>query len=651
MPQAALHKAESARLNALRRLNILDTPSEEAYDDIARLAAELCGVQIALISFVDHDRQWIKSSFGVDLRETPRSHSFCAHAILLPDEPLVVSDATQDACFADNALVTAAPYIRFYAGVVLCTTDGGLPVGTLSVLSDQPHTIDARQLRALSILASQVEKLLQLHELSQRVATSKRIDELKMAEAERELFFNAGIQHYGVADISNGTWIQASANWEKVLGFESEELIGTSFLDAAHPDDCKRYEQNMRQLKAGKAVQGFMGRIRHKDGSYRSIEWNVSPPIPGSTLVYFTANDVTDADHGLLRKIADAVPVLLHVYDTQQQTTIFCNRPMVALLGYSPAEIAVAEDGIAIDLLHPVDLERFSRYRKQLSLGTNDDRFDIDLRFRHADGEYRQLHLSDRVFKRAPDGTVEQTIGTATLWDDLTVLRRYASNLEAANEELEQFAYVASHDLKQPLRGIDNLAQWIVTDSGDLLPAISKGHLLKLRGRVARMERLLDDLLEYSRIGRRSAPVEEFEVGKLIREVAELLAPPAAFRIECIGPMPSMTTERIPLEQIFRNLIGNAIKHRRRDDGTVQISARPIGDFIEFSVTDNGPGIAPKYHERIFRMFHTLRPRDEVEASGMGLALAKKQVEAHGGQITIQSAEEQGTEFRFTWPN
>jgi signal transduction histidine kinase len=227
--------------------------------------------------------------------------------------------------------------------------------------------------------------------------------------------------------------------------------------------------------------------------------------------------------------------------------------------------------------------------------------------------------------------------------------------LQRSNRELDQFAYVASHDLKAPLRAINHLATWIAQDAGQLLPAPSMEHLEKLQGRVRRMETLLDDLLAYSRAGRLRHPAEVVDITDIINNVTDILVPPAGFRVQMIGKLPVLRVERSPLETVFRNLIGNAIKHHHNPaEGTVEISAeisaQDRGEFVEFVVKDNGPGIAEEFHQRIFEMFQTLQPRDLVEGSGVGLAIVKRMIESRGGSIQVESSVGSGATFRFTWP-
>src|SRR5262249_34831268 len=138
--------------------------------------------------------------------------------------------------------------------------------------------------------------------------------------------------------------------------------------------------------------------------------------------------------------------------------------------------------------------------------------------------------------------------------------------------------------------------------------------------------------------------------GVLLHDVIDLVAGPSGFSIEIAADMPTILTDRLRLQQVFQNLISNAIKHHNRADGHVEVSVRDIGRMYEFALADDGPGIAPEYHEKIFVIFQTLAARDKVEGTGIGLALIKKIVENHGGRVWVESAEGTGTTFRFTWP-
>lgn len=229
---------------------------------------------------------------------------------------------------------------------------------------------------------------------------------------------------------------------------------------------------------------------------------------------------------------------------------------------------------------------------------------------------------------------------------------RGAAALEEAYRELDQFAYVASHDLKAPLRGIANLAQWIQDDLGQHLDAESAEHMRLLQGRVRRMEALIDGILAYSRAGRAPSKPELVDVGQLVGDVLELLAPGESVATELPPRMPTVEAERVPLQQVFMNLIGNAVKFTRAasTDPVVRLAWCDRGDTYEFSVSDNGPGIPPEYHERVWGIFQTLEARDKVEGTGIGLSVVKKIVEARGGRAWLESSAGAGATFHFTWP-
>ena len=233
-----------------------------------------------------------------------------------------------------------------------------------------------------------------------------------------------------------------------------------------------------------------------------------------------------------------------------------------------------------------------------------------------------------------------------------TNAERSAEDAAAAYRELDQFAYVASHDLKAPLRGISNLAQWIQDDLGPDLAGESLEHMRLLQGRVRRMEALIDGILAYSRAGRVRKEPQIVETGALVEEAIELLAPAEGTVVEVQPGMPPVLAERVSLLQVFMNLIGNAIKYAAADrpDVVVELGWSRTDDFYEFTVADNGPGIPPEYHERIWAIFQTLEPRDRVEGTGIGLSVVRKVVESRGGRTWVESAPGAGALFGFSWP-
>ncbi len=225
-----------------------------------------------------------------------------------------------------------------------------------------------------------------------------------------------------------------------------------------------------------------------------------------------------------------------------------------------------------------------------------------------------------------------------------------AAALQQSNRELDQFAYVTSHDLKAPLRGISNLSQWIEEDLGDRITPHAQEQLGLLRGRVHRMEALIEGLLEYAHVGRTRSKLETVDLAVLVAEIIDWVGPPPQIKIEAEPGMPTFSADKLRLQQVLTNLIENAVKHHAGPVGKICIRCQREEKFYRISVTDDGPGIEPRYHERIFVMFQTLLPRDRLEGAGIGLCLVKKIVETKGGKVSVESAPNQGATFSFTWP-
>ena len=286
-----------------------------------------------------------------------------------------------------------------------------------------------------------------------------------------------------------------------------------------------------------------------------------------------------------------------------------------------------------------------------------------------SEARFSDSHLREQIFAVTAFPLPEQCLGIAfeniterqeaeaalqARAEELAQLNRAllqtTAQLKKRNQELDQFAYVTSHDLKAPLRAIANLSEWLEEDLEDKLDEDTRAQMNLLRRRVHRMENLINGLLHYSRAGRLTAKPENVDVSQLLSEVIEFLSPPSEFTIELEGKMPTLVSERLPLQQVLTNLIGNAIKHHYREDGKVTISVQDQGEYYQFAISDDGPGIAPEYHEKVFVIFQTLEARDKTENTGIGLSIVKKSVEAQGGTIELESQVGQGTTFRFTWP-
>ncbi len=231
-------------------------------------------------------------------------------------------------------------------------------------------------------------------------------------------------------------------------------------------------------------------------------------------------------------------------------------------------------------------------------------------------------------------------------------LAAYTRHLEQTNSELDQFAYVVSHDLKSPLRGINNLSEWLEEDIGDKLSEQSRKHFDLLRGRVHRLESLIDGILQYSRAGKSKTETEAIVLPDFVEDIfADYRLENPQVQLWSEGAAALLQTERVSLFQVLNNLISNAIKHN--DKPAIQVVVRwteGADGFMHFVVEDNGPGIEALYHEKIFRIFQTLQARDIKDSTGVGLSVSKKIVEEKGGTIGLKSTFGQGAAFSFSWP-
>ena len=222
--------------------------------------------------------------------------------------------------------------------------------------------------------------------------------------------------------------------------------------------------------------------------------------------------------------------------------------------------------------------------------------------------------------------------------------------LQLRNQELDEFSYIASHDLKAPLRGILNLSSWLLEDLEDKLPAQNREQLKLIQSRILQMNELIEGLLKYAQVGKTTLENCSVNVASLIQDVVEFLAPPAELQIELPNCSVVIETSALLLKQVLSNLIGNAIKYHDKVDGEIRISVEEQKNFLAFTVRDNGPGIDPQYHQRIFGIFQTLSSNQSPAGTGIGLAIIKKIVESQGGSVQVQSEVGSGSAFSFTWP-
>jgi PAS domain S-box-containing protein len=277
-------------------------------------------------------------------------------------------------------------------------------------------------------------------------------------------------------------------------------------------------------------------------------------------------------------------------------------------------------------------------------------------------GEVEMVSSKGQQFPAFLHGTpitneLSNVLGMLFIINDITELKeaereqaQLLEKVESANQELKDFAHIVSHDLKAPLRGVSTLAHWISTDYADKLDKEGKEQIDLLLGRVDRMQKLIDGVLQYSRAGRVKEEHIRVNLNELVPDVIDMVAPPGNIEITIEDELPVVECGQTRIVQVFQNLLSNTVKYMDKPQGRVKINCAEEQGFWKFSVADNGPGIEEKHFERIFRMFQTLSPRDEFESTGVGLTVVKKIVELYGGKIWVESKLGEESTFFFTLP-
>ena len=247
-------------------------------------------------------------------------------------------------------------------------------------------------------------------------------------------------------------------------------------------------------------------------------------------------------------------------------------------------------------------------------------------------------------------GTILIVSLIVSAYQQLIAVSKIAKELEYVNGELEAFAYITSHDLKAPLRAIEHLTSWIGEDSYSTLNEESKKNFDLLKKRVQRMSTLIDGILRYSRVGSKNIEVSKVNVQQLLDDIILSLSVPSHFSIKIVLKMPILVTSEILLQQVFSNLISNAIKHHKGLKGNITISSIKLGNYYRFCVADDGPGISSEYQDKIFDIYQTQKTDNERNSAGIGLAIVKKAVDRVSGNVWVKSDAGIGSAFYFTWP-
>ena len=478
----------------------------------------------------------------------------------------------------------------------------------------------------------------------------------KEAEDEIQLYLDLTESGRWAYSVEKRTFSVDSRAAEYVIGEKLCPGFTTEhFLDQVHPADKAAVSQHFAHPTHNSLRLNF--RVTDGNDSWRAItmkgQWHLDPASGERTgargvvnCEEVAADDLRPSESELIRMIVDAIPFPV-MYITADGHVDFANKSFCRATR-STTEQTTGQP--VTEVLSDKERDNGTKAFLECMKGHHVSR----------EGESAVEGMPVRYCKyvyepvRNKSGKV---LGVCSTVVDLTDIKEaeealLASHreLERSNRDLEQFAYVASHDLKAPLRAIDVLVGWLSDDLAEFTVGDVHENIGLLKQRTKRLNRLLDDLLAYSRAGKQVGELTTVDCNDLVEDICILLDVPENFQVQSSIDLGELTIYAVPLEQVLRNLISNAIKHHPGPGGRISVTAELKNDHYLFSVIDDGTGIPEEYSKRVFEMFQTLKPRDELEGSGMGLAIVSRIVECQGGRIWFEPAPGgTGTAFKFEW--
>ncbi|PYF84344.1 PAS/PAC sensor signal transduction histidine kinase [Marinomonas alcarazii] len=435
-----------------------------------------------------------------------------------------------------------------------------------------------------------------------------------------------------------------------ILGYSQEELLNAD-IDMLLPEEFRDKHKNFiqhffaqprkRQMGLGQALYA-----RKKNGEHIPIEIGLNPiQQNGHTFVLATLIDLTARQraNNMFQRSIESAPHGILAVDAGGIIQL-TNSALCQAFGYSAEELI----NQSMDMLLP---HRYREYHGKLR-----DTFHQtptprmmgvgrDLTALHKDGREFPVEIGLSPFE---DETGNNMVLVSLL--DITKRKRMEQDLKETNTNLEEFTYVASHDLRSPLRGIADLLEWIKEDlDSGLIPDV-KRNLDRIEVRIERMEQLIDNLLTYAKAGKVESNTQQIDVNKLLDDIFELIPIPKGITVTRDIKLKHLTSTSTPLETVIRNLISNAIKHHDRDTGNIFIHCVAENNLCHFSISDDGPGIPEAAFSRIFRLFQTVTS-NERSGTGIGLSVSRRLVETHGGRISVEAnTPQRGVTFHVWWP-
>ena len=649
---------ERARQTALDQLRILDTHPEVRFDRLTRMAARLLDVPIALISLIDRDRQWFKSCVGLDVSETPRSISFCGHAIF-GRQPLVVEDAREDERFRDNPLVTSDPNIRFYAGTPLHSADGHA-LGTLCVIDRKPRKLNEEDLQCLRDIADCVEEQISARELA-----------IHYREQELEHKNESLVMLKQLADLAPGSLYQfrrypdgrmsfpfSSKGIERTLGVTQRQARddAAALFKMIHPDDLHAVKASIDESASQLSTWSIQFRLRGQERRWRWIEGRSTPQklSDGSVIWHGYLEDIDDKKKALLglqeselqlRRLFELAPTGILLSDYRTSAIIDVNAAMLKSTGYSKDEF------LKLDYRKLLDPDHVSRRTEALD----------QLRQTGYFGPVEQ-NVIDREGVMFPviihSMLIRDPSGRKLLW----VLMEDISERKKIERMKNQFVSTVSHELRTPLTSITGAIGLLAAGAAGALPSKAQDMMTIAKRNAQQLATLINDLLDMEKLveGKLDINMERQPLQPLLEQAVATNQSYGAQRKIIINSAPDILETEVFVDgqrllQALNNLISNAIKFSP-DNGRVHLSTRhELSEgkpTVIIGVEDSGQGVPAAFRDQIFQRFAQADSSDTRSqgGTGLGLAITRELITAVGGEVGFESLPGQGATFWIRLP-
>ncbi len=476
---------------------------------------------------------------------------------------------------------------------------------------------------------------------------------IKVKNSELKGFFENIIDPYIMMDLS-GNVLKMNQSAEDLLVYKLSDGV-LNLMNITHQEDLEYVAKSFQVLLEKGRIINFEIRLLTKNKENKLVSVNSS--------IIYDENNKAIAAHGILRDITNEKKYqkrieaekekysniinnmnlgLLEV--DKQDKMLFANYSFCEMSGYKLNEL---QGKIASDIfMQGAHKEKLNKENKERQKGVSNS-YEVVVHTKY--GEPRYWLISG-----APNFNLEgEVVGSIGIYLDITKLKKLEiqkeellKELEKSNESLQEYAHVVSHDLKSPLRSIDALVCWIKEDNASVLKTESLEHFDLIKKTLEKMENLISDVLEYSGVGSNIEMNKALDLNVMLKHLLDVMYIPENITVSMLDTLPVITGDRIKIEQLFQNLLGNAIKFNDKEKGEIKIGFLDMRDYYQFSVSDNGIGIEKKYHATVFKIFHSLQKRKD--SSGIGLSMVKKNVELHKGTIWLNSEIGKGTTFYFT---